>query len=201
MTNQKAVCLMACAAQSSVTPWHGVIANVLPSFSFTMKLYPNRGHVPSSPSRTSLTAPKHAATVHFSMCSRTDPIFLGLTYWEPPEPGQSVTVRTRFTQFGFVQSRAHGTSRSTFSKWGSGVACEHGKGLVVSSISVGNELFDNHVKSSGGGGWEGWPTVATLAAPPTTCLSPDDCAVPAIQSPLLSHHAAKPPPSSLSLSD
>jgi hypothetical protein len=32
------VCLMACATHPSVTPWIGVIANTLPSLSFTMKL-------------------------------------------------------------------------------------------------------------------------------------------------------------------
>ena len=40
-----------------------VIANVLPPFSFTVILYPNRVRVPSSPTRNSLTSPKHAMTV------------------------------------------------------------------------------------------------------------------------------------------
>jgi len=56
------------------------MVNDLPSLSLTTKLYPNRVRVPSSLSRTSLTALLQCLGV------RKDPILLGLTYWEPREP-------------------------------------------------------------------------------------------------------------------
>ena len=53
-----------------------------------MKLYPNRVHAPSSPSRNCLAAPMPATTVPSSRClrMRKDPLHQELAYWVPREP-------------------------------------------------------------------------------------------------------------------
>jgi hypothetical protein len=90
------------------------IFNVLPPVSRTMKLYPMRVQVPTSPLRSSLTAPKHATTVPSMMVSRANrpdsqrSRLLG--------PTRTMSVGTLFAQSDIVQSHAHGSSRAMFSK-------------------------------------------------------------------------------------